>query len=154
MESKVLPQLTTRMLTGSNFLQWSRAVTLALTGLGFDDHLTEAAPTTDEKAIKQWKQMDAQIVALLWNSMEPNVADMCSHLGTCKEIWEYAQLLFSSDLTRMYDLSSQYFQLQQNDSSVTDYFASFKRLVEELNGVLSITTDVRNSGNRESKWPL
>ena len=109
MESKVLPQLTTRKLTRYNFLQWSRAVTLALTGLGFDDHLIKAAPTTDEKAIKQWKQMDAQIIALLWNSMELNVADMCGHLGTCKEIWEYAQLLFSSDLTRMYDLFSQYF---------------------------------------------
>ena len=106
MESKFLPQLTTCKLNGSNFLQWSRAINLALIGLGFDDHLTEAAPTVDEKAIKQQKQMDAQIVALLWNSMEPKVADMCGHLGTCKEIWGYTQLLFSSDLTRMYDLSS------------------------------------------------
>ena len=117
MKSKVLPPLTNRKLNGSNFIQWSRAVNLAFTGLGFDDYLTEIAPTTDAKAIKQWKQMDAQIVALLWNSMEPNVADMCGHLGTCKEIWEYTQLLFSSDLTWIYDLSSQYFQLQQHDSS-------------------------------------
>ena len=158
MESKALPQLTTRKLNGSNFVQWSRAVTIALTGLGFDDHLTQSAPTisptTDDKSVKQWKQMDAQIVALLWNSMESQVADMCGHLGTCKDIWEYAQLLFSSDLTRMYDLSSQYFQLQQNDSSVTDYFASFKRLVEELNSVLPITTDAKTQQEQREQMAV
>ena len=158
MESKALPQLTTRKLNGSNFVQWSRAVTIALTGLGFDDHLTQSAPTisptTDDKSVKQWKQMDAQIVALLWNSMESQVADMCGHLGTCKDIWEYAQLLFSSDLTRMYDLSSQYFQLQQNNSSVTDYFASFKRLVEELNSVLPITTDAKTQQEQREQMAV
>ena len=36
-----------------------------------------------------------------------------------------------------------YFRSQQNESSMTDYFASFKRLVEELNSVLPITTDAK-----------
>ena len=86
--------------------------------------------------------------------MEPHVADMCGHLGTCKDIWDYTHLLFFSDLTRMYNLSSQYFQLQQSDLSVTDYFASFKWLVDELNGVLPITTDAKkNSRNNKNKWP-
>ena len=147
MESKVLPPLVNWKLNGSNFIQWSWAVTIALTGLDLDDHLTVTSPTVgatpstkpapliDVKATKQWKQMNIQIVALLWNSMEPQVADMCGHLGMCKEILDYAHLLYSSDLTRIYDLSFPYFQLQQHDLSVTDYFASFKRLVEELNSV-------------------
>ena len=104
--------------------------------------------------------MDAQIVVLLWTSMEPQVADMCSHLGTCKEIWDYTHLLYSSNLTRMYDLSFQYFQLQQSDLSVTDYFASFKRLQEELNSVLPITTNAKeqqtqgaNGRYEVSCWP-
>ena len=78
--------------------------------------------------------------------MDPQIADMCTHLGTrtCKEIWEYVHL--PSNLIQMYDLSFQYFPLQQSDSSVTDYFAAFKWLREELNIVsqlLPITESVQ-----------
>ena len=153
METKVLPELRSRKLDDSNFFQWSKVVKVGIIGLGVEDQLTESAPvitdkaafasTSDDKAVQKWCQMDAQLVALLWNSMEPQVTDMSSHLGTFKEIWEYVNLLYSSDLTRMYNLSFQYFQLQQSDLSITDYFASFKRLYKELNSILSITTDVK-----------
>ena len=43
----------------------------------------------------------------------------------------------------MFDLSFQYFQLQQSDLSVTDYFALFERLHEQLNNVLLLTFDVK-----------
>ena len=63
-ESKVLPQLTNWKLNGSNFLQWSKAINVAIIDLGHEVHITESAPTTDDEAIQQRRQMDAQRVAL------------------------------------------------------------------------------------------
>lgn len=51
-------------------------------------------------------------------------------------------MLYSSNLTRMYDLSVD-FQLQQGDKSVTDYFAALKRIQEELHVLLPISSDVK-----------
>ena len=74
--------------------------------------------------------------------MEPNLADMCTHLDTCKDIWEYVHLLFSNNLTRMYDLTSEFFHLKQEDMSVTDYFAALKRVHEELNAIQPLSTSL------------
>lgn len=37
--------------------------------------------------------------------MEPEIADMCGHLETCKETWDYVRLLYSNYLTCIYDVS-------------------------------------------------
>ena len=74
--------------------------------------------------------------------METNIADMCTHLDTCKDIWEYIQLLFSNNLTRMYDLTCEFYHLKQDGRSVTDYFASLKRVHEELNVIQPLSTDL------------
>ena len=92
-----------------------------LTGQGKQSHLTDSMPQDDNKKKAEWKKEDAQILSLLWKSMEPNVADLVTHLDTCKEVWEYLRQLYSSDLTRMYDVSVEYFQLQQSDKSVTEF---------------------------------
>ena len=67
--------------------------------------------------------------------MEPNIADICIHFDTFNDIWEYTQLLFSNNLTRMYDLTYEFFHLKQENMFVTNYFASLKRVYEELNAI-------------------
>lgn len=91
----------------------------------------------------EWIQEDAQILNILWNSLEPQVLDMSTHLDRCKEDWDYVRLLYSSNLTQVYDLSLEYFLLQQAEKSITEYFASPKKVYVELNLVLPISADVR-----------
>ena len=43
----------------------------------------------------------------------------------------------------MYDLSVEYFQFQQGTQSVTDYFATFNSLYEEMNTILPMTIDLK-----------
>lgn len=52
----------------------------------------------------------------------------CNSLGTTKVIWEYLNLLFSgkSDITRINDLYQEFFQIQQDGRTATDYFCSLK----------------------------
>ena len=87
--------LTTRKLSKDNYVQWSKAIRIALTGYGKHKHLIESCPPMSDLGYDKWIQEDAHIVGLLWNSMEPNLADMCTnladmctHLDTCKDIWE------------------------------------------------------------------
>ena len=84
--------------------------------------------------------------------MEPNLADMCTHLDTCKDIWEYVHLLFFNNLTRMYDLTSEFFHLKQEDMSVTDYFAALKRVHEELNAIQALSTSLEVMQKHENRW--
>ena len=128
-----LTVLTTTKLTKDNYVQWSKAIKIALTGYGKYKHLTDLCPAETDPTHDKWVQEDAHIVGLLWNSMEPNIADMCTHLDTCKDIWDYIKLLFSNNLTRMYDLTCEFYHLKQDGRSVTEYFASLKRVYEELN---------------------
>ena len=141
--STMLPsQITTWKLNGQNYLQWAKAVKVYLIGQDMHKHLTKHPPTNQTK-LDMWVQKDAQLVSLLWNSMEPNVTDICTHLDTCKEIWDYVKLLYASDLIRMYDLSIQYFELQKGDKTITEYFTKLKRIYEELNVIQPISTDIQ-----------
>ena len=97
-------QLTTRKLDGNNYNQWARAVKMAITGYGKVKHLYETAPHPTDPSYEKWVQDDAHLISLLWNSMETNIANLCSHIDTCKDIWNHLLLLFGSNLTRMYDL--------------------------------------------------
>ena len=135
-------QLTTRKLDGHNYIQWARAVKMAITGYGKQRHLYETAPPSTDQSYEKWIQDDAQLISLLWNSMENNIANLCSHIETCKELWNHLHLLFGSNLTRMYDVSREFFQLQQGSQNMTEYFASILHLSEELNTPQPLTTDI------------
>ena len=45
-------------------------------------------------------------------------------------------------------------RLQQYESSVTDYFTSFKRLIEELNSVLPIITDAKTQQEQREQMAV
>ncbi|XP_071912194.1 uncharacterized protein [Coffea arabica] len=137
----VMPQITNWKLNDTNYQQWSKAVKIYLTGLGKQRYLTDDSPTEDSKKL-MWIQEDAQILGAIWNSMEPRIAYMCSHCETTKEVWDYVRLLYCSNLSRMFDISLEYFQLQQDNKTVTEYFADLKRVSEELNVVMPLSSDI------------
>ncbi|XP_071935889.1 uncharacterized protein [Coffea arabica] len=138
----VMPQITNWKLNDTNYQQWSKAVKIYLTGLGKQRYLTDDSPTEDSKKL-MWIQEDAQILGAIWSSMEPRIAYMCSHCETTKEVWDYVRLLYCSNLSRMFDISLEYFQLQQDNKTVTEYFADLKRVSEELNVVMPLSSDIK-----------
>ncbi|XP_071912963.1 uncharacterized protein [Coffea arabica] len=121
--------------------QWSKVVKIYLTGLGKQRYLTDDSSTEDNKKL-MWIQEDAQIFGTIWNSMESRIAYMCFHCETTKEVWNYVRLLYCSNLSRMYDVSLEYFQLQQDNKTVTEYFADLKRVSEELNVIMPLSSDI------------
>ena len=47
-------QLTTRKLDGNNYIQWTRAVKMAITGYGKQQHLYETAPHPNDQSYDKW----------------------------------------------------------------------------------------------------
>ncbi len=134
-------RITKQCLNGNNYSSWTKKVVLYFTGQRKMSHLT-ADPPTDQSQLENWQADDAQLLHLLFESMEPEVSDLFSHVITCKQAWDYAKLLYSSNMLRMYDVSVELFHAKQ-EGSLTDYFAKVKQGFKELNALLPISSDVQ-----------
>ncbi|XP_010252152.1 PREDICTED: rRNA 2'-O-methyltransferase fibrillarin-like isoform X1 [Nelumbo nucifera] len=81
----------------------------------------------------------------LWNSMEPKISANFMFLDTAKDIWEHAKKLYSrqDNTTRVYQLYQEYFDLQQGNKTLEEYYANMKNLINELNVYHPLTLDVK-----------
>ena len=95
-DSLFFGSMTSTKLKGSNYLQWSCAVLVFLTGRGIESYLTTTKPT-DATKISKWIKEDAQIMTWLWNSLEPVVFNNMSYLESSKDIWDTLHLMYSSE---------------------------------------------------------
>ncbi|KAF7848452.1 hypothetical protein BT93_L1935 [Corymbia citriodora subsp. variegata] len=79
------------------------------------------------------------------NSMESTIVDLVTHIDTVKELWEYLDVLYSgqNNMTRVYELSQEFYRFQRKGRPITQYFAEFKKMYEELNALLPISTNVQ-----------
>uniref|UniRef100_A0A2N9FBM1 Integrase catalytic domain-containing protein n=1 Tax=Fagus sylvatica TaxID=28930 RepID=A0A2N9FBM1_FAGSY len=131
-------------LKGSNYLQWSRAVLVFLTGRGKESYLTTTKPT-DATKISKWIKEDAQIMTWLWNSLEPDIFNNVSYLESSKDIWDTLHLMYSSEenITRIHELYQDMFSLQQGDRSIEEYFSLLQGMWDELNVYQPLSTDLQ-----------
>ena len=78
-DSLLFGSMTSTKLRGSNYLQWSRAVTVFLKARSKASCLTTTKPSYATKGAL-WEQEDAQIMTWLWNSLEPKIFNNVSCL--------------------------------------------------------------------------
>ncbi|XP_062101148.1 uncharacterized protein LOC133807035 [Humulus lupulus] len=77
----VKSKITDHKLNGSNYLDWSKTVSLYLRSIDKDDHLTNDPPKDDskEKADLTWLREDARLFLQIQNSIdsEDTSASLC-----------------------------------------------------------------------------
>lgn len=135
-------RITCKKLEGSaNFQQWKNIVKITLTSRNQHMHLTGPKPNDDAT----WDVVDACILGQMRNSMESNIIDLVTHVNTVKELWEYLSVLYSgqNNLSRIYELSQEFYQAERKERSITQFVADFKRIYEELNALLPISANVQ-----------
>ncbi len=64
------------------------------------------------------------------------------YIVTCKQAWDYAKLLYSSNMLHMDDVSIELFHAKK-EGNLTNYFTKVKQEFEELNALLPISFDVQ-----------
>ncbi|XP_030449499.2 uncharacterized protein LOC115671939 isoform X1 [Syzygium oleosum] len=135
-------RITDKKLVGSsNFHQWKKIVKLTLTSRNQIRHITEPKPEDDAN----WDIVDACILGQMLNAMENNIVDLVTHIDTVKEMWDYLNVLYSgqNNLSRVYELSQEFYRSERKGRPMTQYFAEFKRMYEELNAILPISANIQ-----------
>ena len=97
------PTITTEKLNGKNYLSWSASVELWFLGQGYHDHLEQENPEGSAEIKAQWKKLDFQLCAVLWQSVEPNILATLRAFKTCCSFWKKAQSIYANDIQRLYD---------------------------------------------------
>jgi len=70
------PTITSARLNWKNYLSWFAAVELWFIGQGYHDYLETKISTISEADKSQWQNIDFQLCAVLWRSVEYDVLEM------------------------------------------------------------------------------
>ena len=109
------PTITSEKLNGKNYLAWSTSVELWFLGQGYHEHLEQSSKKISEDKCEQWKKLDYQLCALLWQSVEPAILTNFRAFKTCYSFWKKAQSVFANDIQQLYDIDQKLATLKQTD---------------------------------------
>ena len=126
------PTITTQKLNWKNYLSWSASVELWFLGQGRYDHLEKEADDIPTENRDQWKTLDFQLCAVLWQSVEPDLLETLRSFKTCYSFWKNAQDIFANDIQNLFDSANRAFSLKQTSHDMTSHIAKAKAAVEEL----------------------
>ena len=96
-EEKSNKSLVNFLLNGDNYLNWARAIRLALGGQSKLEHIlgrTKSSgkdPLTDEEKQRkevEWEMNDLRIMSRILNSIEPKLYGIFAYTNTSKELWD------------------------------------------------------------------
>ncbi|XP_077251755.1 uncharacterized protein LOC143890971 [Tasmannia lanceolata] len=145
--------MTSERLDGSNYLSWRRAVKTYL--LARDQvFLIERGPQlSSDPSYDRWRQEDAMVRTLLWQSMASHISRLMMELATAKDIWEHAALMFSGvdNLTRICTTYSEWIGLDHRDLSLSDHYSRFITLCQRLDVFMPLTLDLTVLGRQRDQ---
>ena len=106
--------ITMHRLNGSNYVEWSQSVKLAIDGRGKLGYLTGEvkAPKESDDGYNHWRSENSLVMVWLLNSMDSAIAKPHLFMKTAKEVWESVKETYS-DLENF----SQIFELRPNFGS-------------------------------------
>ena len=143
-------RVTDNKLNGTNYFEWIKTIRLYVRSMGMASHMDFDPPTDGSRDL--WLQHDARMFLQIINSIEPSVSTLVSHCEYVKELINYLEFLYSgqSNISRIYSVCKAFHRGEQHDRSLTTYTMEFKKVYEEMNSLLPLSTDVKIiKGQRE-----
>uniref|UniRef100_A0A803NB22 Integrase catalytic domain-containing protein n=1 Tax=Chenopodium quinoa TaxID=63459 RepID=A0A803NB22_CHEQI len=127
--------LGTHILTGANFLNWSRAVKMALIArnkLQFVDG-SLPMPATDSADYQKWLPNDYMVMSWILNSMDKVLAESFMFVNSSNQLWiELTERFGRTSAPRIFELHKNLTSIQQNDMSIAEYFGQLKSVWDQL----------------------
>lgn len=92
------------------------------------------SPSQTDPTYKNWLAENSIVLALLINSMEPNISRRYLWFKTTKEVWDAAKKMYSDlgNASQIFELRSKLMEMKQGSNSVTRYFSDIQDLWQEL----------------------
>ncbi|EPS63647.1 hypothetical protein M569_11137, partial [Genlisea aurea] len=140
---------------GNNFVAWSKAVRIAIGGRDCLGHLdgTAAPPpqgpkpaATADAELKawdalsrrhhDWQRTDFQVMTMILNSMEKDLAEAFVFANTAKELWEEIDRRFGASVEpQIFHLRSELQTLVQGEDTVVAYYTKLKHIWNQLDSL-------------------
>lgn len=128
--------ITNLKLTGQNYLTWSKAMEMIITGKGKESYILgdEPAPPSTDSKFRAWKIENSLVMSWLIGSMAPEIADNFVLYSTAKEIWNAAMDMYSKhdNTAELYELEAQLHGIRQGEATVSAYFSHLKRIWQQI----------------------
>ncbi|XP_071900889.1 uncharacterized protein [Coffea arabica] len=139
----VMSKITDHKFNNSNYLDWSKTVRLFLRSIDKDNHLTDDPPKDSSR--QTWLREDARLFLQIRNSIDSEVISLINHCEFVKELIEYLEFLYSGkgNIFRIYEVCQTFYRAEKQDKSIMTYFIDFKKTYEEINLLLSFSSDVK-----------
>lgn len=127
--------LTTSLLTGNNYLTWSRSIKIALgakTKLGFIDGKCKQ-PKENESKCEQWLKFDCMVRSWILNSIAKDIEEVFLYVNSAKELWEELKERFGEcNGPLLYQIQREISIVTQGDLTVAQYYTKLKKYWDEL----------------------
>src|SRR6516165_9452782 len=107
-------------------------------GQGLEQHLITQVTQIPVSEQSQWKRIDAQLCAILWQSIDPKLLVYFLSYKTCFAVWEKARKLYTNDIQRLYNVVHNVVNLKQQDSDMVSYLGKVQATMEEFKQILPI----------------
>lgn len=131
--------ITNQKLHGNNYLAWSRAVELFITGRGKKEYLSEtmACPSETDPKFPTWEAENSMIMSWLLGSMIPEVSNTFMLYPTAAAIWGATKEMYSKrdNISELYELEAQLKDVKQGDQTVSKFFSTVTQIWQQIDSL-------------------
>ncbi|KAL3502307.1 hypothetical protein ACH5RR_036756 [Cinchona calisaya] len=126
---------------GKNYSAWAFHFKIFVKGKDLWGHIDGSKPDPDKDKEKdehaKWEVKDAQIMAWILGSVDPNIILNLQPFKTAAEMWNYLKKLYSQHNTaRRFQLEHELATIQQGSLSISDFYSSFMNLWAEYTDIV------------------
>ncbi|KAL2939372.1 Retrovirus-related Pol polyprotein from transposon RE1 [Bienertia sinuspersici] len=129
-------QFGNHVLTGSSYLNWSRAMKMALISTNKLQFVDGSLPMPSEGSadFQKWIRNDDMVMSWILNSMDKTLAESFMFVNTSYQLWaELAERFDHTTAPRLlFELHRSLTSIQQIDSSIAEYFGKLKDVWNQL----------------------
>ncbi|KAK1390070.1 hypothetical protein POM88_018248 [Heracleum sosnowskyi] len=128
-------QLGQIIFNGSNYVNWSRSVKLALGAknkIGFIDG-SLSRPTDDSVDLQKWIRNDYMVTGWILYSIDKDIAESFIFTPSARDLWlEIKERYGHSNAPQLYELHKNLISLEQHDDSIVVYYGKLKKIWDQL----------------------
>ncbi|KAK1355313.1 CCHC-type domain-containing protein [Heracleum sosnowskyi] len=133
--------LVAATLTGENFNEWKRFMTLALSAknkLGFVTGKYKA-PGITSAYFDHWQRCNDMIITWILNSLSPDIRSSLVYVTLAEDVWTDLHTRFAhNNGPRIFELKRAISDLSQDTLTISVYYTKFKQLHDDLHNVAHV----------------